>query len=526
MLRIKNSNLGLFVQDTWYVNSNLTLTLGLRGDRPDVSPNPQYNAVASDKFGYNNSKVFGSDFLIQPRVGFNYTFDSERPTQLRGGVGLFQGDAPQVWIGNSFANTGLNYAAYSFTAFRPDLPFSPDKDSQPVPATPGSATQAVNFVGDDFKLPSLWKANLALDHELPWYGVVASAEVLMTKVKDGLFYKSLNIGPVTQPGTDPLPASIGPDGRDLYWNPGAVNRAWTTSDNRYNRDQRFGDIYLIDNTDKGKTQQFTLSLSKPWSEISDWSWDIGYTYTHATEVGTLTSSTASSGWGYQYGFNANDESENTSRYEIKDRISGSLNWKHKFFGDYETQVGLVYEGRSGRPYSYIYNGDANGDGRTLNDLFYVPSGPGDVLFGTINANGSFSANPALEKQFYDWLAANPQLAKYAGSYAPANGFRAGWVNTFDVRITQQLPGFMKGHKSEIWLDIQNVGNLINKDWGHIMDYGFYADARVANLQGIYDGKYVYNTLYLDQPTAANADADGFNTGVSQWSMQLGFRYQF
>jgi len=25
---------------------------------------------------------------------------------------------------------------------------------------------------------------------------------------------------------------------------------------------------------------------------------------------------------------------------------------------------------------------------------------------------------------------------------------------------------------------------------------------------------------------ANADADGFNTGVSQWSLQLGFRYKF
>ncbi|MDQ1092744.1 hypothetical protein QE400_002157 [Xanthomonas sacchari] len=522
----KNSNLGLFVQDTWYVNNNLTLTLGLRGDRPQVSPDPTYNAGAQAYFGYDNSKIFSGDFLIQPRFGFNYTFDTDRPTQLRGGVGLFQGDAPQVWIGNSYSNTGFNYNAYSYTSYNPALPFSPNKDTQPVPTTPGSATQGVSFVGNDFKLPSLYKANLALDHELPWYGIVASAELLVTKVKDGLYYKSLNIGRVNGPGQDPSPAYYGPDGRALYWNPSQTGRPWATGNNRYNRNQAYSDVYLIDNTDKGKTQQFTVSLSKPFSEGGDWSWTLGYTYTHATEVGSLTSSTASSGWGYQYAFNANSETENTSRYEIKDRISGSLDWKHMFFGDYETRVGLVYEGRSGRPYSYVFNGDANGDGRSTNDLFYVPKGPGDVLFGTLSSTGAFTANPALQQQFFDWLAKNPQLAKYAGSYAPANGFRSGWINTFDVRITQQLPGFFKGHKSEVWLDIQNVGNLLNKKWGRIYDYGFYADARVANLQGIYQGKYVYNTLYTDRPTAANADADGFNTGVSQWSLQLGFRYQF
>lgn len=522
----KNSNIGLFIQDTWYVNNNLTLTLGLRGDRPDVSPNPTYNAAAETYFGYNNSKIFSSDFLIQPRFGFNYTFDTDRPTQMRGGVGLFQGDAPQVWIGNSYSNTGFNYNAYSYTAYNPALPFSPNKDTQPIPTAPGSATQGVSFVGNDFKLPSLYKANLALDHETPWYGIVASAELLVTKVKNGLYYKSLNIGRVNNPGEDPAPAYYGPDGRALYWNPSQTGRPWATGNNRYNRNGAYSDVFLIENTDKGKTQQFTVSLSKPFSEGGDWSWNLGYTYTHATEVGSLTSSTASSGWGYQYAFNANSETENTSRYEIKDRISGSLNWKHKFFGDYETRVGLVYEGRSGRPYSYVYNGDANGDSRSTNDLFYVPSGPGDVLFGSLSSTGAFTANPALEKQFFDWLAQNPQLAKYAGSYAPANGFRSSWINTFDVHISQQLPGFFKGHKSEVWLDIQNVGNLLNKDWGQIYDYGFFADARVANLQGIYNGKYVYNTLYTDQPSAANADADGFNTGVSQWSLNLGFRYEF
>ena len=522
-----SKNLGLFVQDTWYVNNNLTLTFGLRGDKPTATPKPAYNQAASEYFGYDNSKVFGGGFLIQPRFGFNYTFDSDRQMQLRGGVGLFQGDAPQVWIGNSYNTTGFNYTSYFFNAYNPLVPFNPDGLNQPAPsAGAGGGAQNVNFVGNDFNLPSVWKANLAFDTETGWMDTVFSAELLLTKVNDALFYKSLGIGKINAPGEDPAYAYLGPDGRELYWNPAKTGKAWASGDARFGRDTRFNNVFLIDNTGKGGTQQLTVSLSKPWSRDSDWYWNIGYTYTHATEVGPLTSSTASSGWGYQYGFNANEDVATNARYQIKDRFSGSLNWKHKFFGDYETRVGLVYEGRSGRPFSYVYVNDANGDTRSANDLFYVPTGPGDVLFGTLNSSGVFTADANMEKAFFEWLDGNKDLNKLRGTVAGTNAFRAGWVNTFDVRLSQELPGFFKGHKSEIWVDIQNVGNLLNKKWGNILDYGFYADARVASLQGIYNGKYVYNYRFADQPTVANGDADGFDQGISQWSVQVGFKYKF
>ena len=517
----KYDSLGFFLQDTWYVNSNLTLNYGIRADKPGVDSLPVYNAAAETAFGYDNSQVLNEDWLIQPRFGFNYTFDSARPTQLRGGFGLFRGESPQVWLSNAYNTTGFNYIQYSQNLSSSenweDLPFSGDGYNQPVPGNPRAALMNVNFVAPDFEQPSVWKANLAFEHELPWYGIVGSAEVLMSKVKTALFYRNLNLG---------APTLEGQDGRDLFWNPTNVGRSWNSSNNRFNRNRAFDTVYLLDTTEEGSTQQFTVSLNKPWSAESDWSWFLGYTYTDAEEVSGLTSSTASSGWNYNYLFDANEEVASTSRYEIRDRISGQLNWKRAFFGDYETRVGLVYEGRSGRPYSWVYFNDVNGDNRTANDLFYVPAGPGDVLFGTLSSSGAFVANPQMEQAFFDWLNKNPELKRYQGGVAPANAGRGDWVNTFDVRFTQELPGLFKGHKSEIWLDIQNIGNLINKDWGHIMDYGFFANQRVLSSPGMFNGKYVYNFTNPDAPTAANGDADGFNTGVSQWSLQVGFRYKF
>ena len=556
-----NKGLGLFLQDTWFATSNLTLTFGLRADKFDTSPQPTYNETFAGPqtvnpatgawtggFGLDNSVTYGGGFLIQPRFGFNYTFNSERPTQLRGGVGLFQGDAPQVWVGNSYNSTGLNYIAYSnyrncaYTgpaessrnATCLTTPFNPNGLNPTIPSA-ANANRNVNVIAPDFKLPSIWKANLAIDHELPWYGIVGSAELLLADVKDGLFYRTLNVGP----------GYLGPDGRVLYWNPssprpfGNTTAAGTTPANptnpaRFRNNSFFGDVYKIENTNKGKSQQLTVSLNKPFSADSDWSWTLGYTYTNATEVGSLTSSTAGSGFGSQLAFSTNEEQSNTARYEIKDRISGTLNWKHAFFGDYETQLGLFYEGRSGRPYSYIFAGDANGDSRSFNDLFYVPRGPGDVQFGSLSATGAFTPNPALEQAFFNWLATQEELSFYAGSYAPENEFRAGWVNTFDLRITQELPGFFSGHKSKIWMDIQNVGNLLNKDWGHIIDYGFFANVPVATLAGIdrATGRYVYGPRSVSEPFGqASAlglptNADSQTNGVSQWSLQMGFKYEF
>ena len=122
-------------------------------------------------------------------------------------------------------------------------------------------------------------------------------------------------------------------------------------------------------------------------------------------------------------------------------------------------------------------------------------------------------------QLTDYIAA---IETATGRVAERNGARSTWVNQFDIRVSQELPGFWDGHKSEIWLDVLNVGNLLNKDWGRIEEVPFPAARGVVEYGGVdpTTGKYIYR---FNTPDGLNIYDD---RAISRWSLQVGFRYKF
>ncbi|UPG91483.1 carboxypeptidase regulatory-like domain-containing protein [Luteibacter aegosomaticola] len=541
-----------FLQDTWQPTDNLSVQFGFRVNKYLTDDKPLYNATFEQKYGFSNAATVNGSKLVEPRLSFNYTFDSEYKTQLRGGVGLFQSDPPTVWMTNPYQNNGINIVTYSYDRNADGTcrlgsqlsiacpAFSPDPLKQQT-SGPGTQPQmAVDTVDKNFKLPSVWKSSIAFDRELPWMGIIGSIEYQHLDVQDGIFYQNLNIGG---------PTGQMPDGRFTYYGciggstpigaaancatSNATGAALSTNRNRYRADGRFAQaVTYLTNTSKGGADTVTLSFTKPME--NGWSWSVSATGGHATEVNPGTSSQASSNYSNSAWTNPNEDVASTANTNIAKRLNASITWQHAFFGDYNTTVSAFYDGHSGVPYSWVFGNDANGDSYSK-DLAYIPTRNDGTAFRT--ANGASAASDALVNQFFDYIQHDPSLRKNQGKIARRNDAVSSWVNQIDLGLSQEIPGIFKGNKGEIRLDIYNFLNLLNKDWGQQSYVGFPYTRTLANFGGVdAQGNYIYNLPTDAQGNYApgskavyDAPTDNSATKlnpVSRWSAQLTVRYTF
>ena len=553
--RFKLKQYGFFIQDTWQATDRLSVQFGLRYDMPRVNTAPTYNPcfaaapgtlgnlgpcglrnnpanpnAATGGFGFTNATTIDSG-ILQPRFSFNYSFDTARPTQLRGGAGMFMSNTPAVWVANPYSNNGVAAATWNINHYRlpTDPLFSPDGDNQNIPGgvlTPpglGTSSMTVNVVDPDFKLPTVAKFTLAVDHELPWWGLIATAEYQHLSVINGIRYSDINMG---------APTGTLPDGRysyakNPYSAPGSSNTTF------WNRNPSFSNTILLSNTSHGGSDNLTLSLKKPFN--GTWSGSFSYTHSRATDVNPGTSSVAYSSYQYRAFVNPGDEEVGRSNYAIPNRVLARLSWQHNFFGDYSTRVSAIFDGHSGSPYSWVFGNDAQGINLSSRSLAYVPDGPGDIVW----------ANPtsaAMAGSFWEYVNGDSSLRGSRGNIFGRNHARAPWVNQLDLSFSQEIPGFMAGHKGEVRFDVFNFLNLLNKKWGVEYRADFPLVRQLANYAGVCTvvnatctsadiGKYIYdisNSLYnkggVYQPDDLNVN-ESFNPS-QRWAMRVTLRYTF
>lgn len=507
--------LGFYFQDEIEPFQGFKLTAGLRADVPMIFDTPPANPLVAATFnGQRTDQTPQRRVLVSPRLGFNWDLTGDRALQLRGGFALLTSRAPYVWLSNGFSNNGLLTGQINATGSTGT--FIADPNNQQAAGGTVSKTYEVNLINKNLKLPQTWRSNLALDAKLPG-GVLGTFEAIYSKVVNNILYSNINLVPSAATLNPALTG--GADNRPLFNYSAAAGKVNPT----------FTNVFYLDNTSKGSSYSFTAQFQKNFDLGLHSS--IAYTYGQSHDVNSGASSTASSNTNFvQTTTGPNNPPLSVSNFDIRHRIVGSLDYvirygKQKASG---TTFSLVYVGKSGTPFTYLYNGDLNGDGATGNDLLYVPRNASEIKLSTATIPQTASSpattlTPAQQWADLDAFINNdPYLSKMRGKYTVRNGARTPWEHQFDFRIMQDIGTIFKGSKNtlQISFDIINVGNLLNKDWGRTY-YNSVTNQASTLITYLSANGGSYNFI---KPTGGTVyPSDPF---FSRWQGQLGIRYLF
>ena len=550
-------NYSIYAQDKFQVNEHFRFTYGLRADLPTYSvdgnlPNPNVQALTKFRDGIQPdvSKFPKTRIQLSPRIGFNWDPNGDASTQLRGGVGIFTGPPPFVYISNQASNNGVQFG--NLTILRNTTPgavqdgrlvFKPDVNAnRPALGAPAAAAYNLALVSPDFKYPQNLRADVALDKKLPW-GVTGTLEFLYTKDINAAYQQNIALPSTGTPfaGSD---NRIRYTGSTVYPNLGAgVNTATNPA---------IGNAIYLRNTSKGYTYNATAQLQKNTKYLN---FTVGYTHGTSRNVNDGGSTAVGQWSGRPVSGDPNADVVSYSAFYQPDRIVASFAFHKEYARHFGTSVGFTYESFNPGVSSYVYQSgtsgatDFNGDGANGNDLIYVPKSSSDIILvgdnagdlrtGTktlLNPNGSATGG-TLYAQLSNYINQDPYLSNRRGKYAERNGLVIPNAHLVNFNFTQKL--FITSGKVRNTLQFEfniiNLGNFLNRNWGN---FKFVNKSNILNFKGVYNntanaadpdnGKPIFSFPYLDAASQTPLTTTfGTGTGTTSRSQaQIGLRYIF
>ena len=299
-----------------------------------------------------------------------------------------------------------------------------------------------------------------------------------------------------------------------------------------NKNRAYTDIILGTNTDKGYSYNITGQLTKNFSK--GFSGSVAYTFGRAYSMNDGVSSQNSSQWRVPNVRGKNDLDLSISNFDLGHRIVSFLSYKIDYANHAATTISLFYTGQSGERFSYGY---ADGSSKYLGEdnqsleLMYVPKDQSDIFLVDLkNSAGDVTLSAA--QQWTDleaFINSDAYLSTRKGNYVERNHSRVPFTNIFDLHIAQDFYINVGGKRNtlQIGLDVYNLGNLINKDWGRIYyaSGAYYSTYPLIKFQGFKsDGTTPQFSFTKPKGSIMGIDDSGLLS--SRWQAQLSIRYIF
>lgn len=436
-----------------------------------------------------------------------------------------------MWLSNSYQNDGQTTIQRGlFDGNFADLTFINDEGGvtpgRPIFGVPeslfnevaaGTADVGVNAVDPNFDIPSEWKVSggLTWSFDIPGLGndFTLQTDYIFTKENNAAHVTSANLAQIGTTATGaPLFARADFSDPDCVADPASAD-CTTVGINP------FGDLdLLLTNTQGGRSHVLSTALSKQYAFDSGWDfdWTVGYAFVNAKDRSAMASSTAGSNYTNYATLDPRSPALATSNFEVPHRFTFQAGLSKAFFGDYLTKANLFGVVTQSRPYTFVFDGGntfgAGGfDGQVP---IYVPTGVDDpnVVFGSgFDTDAFFGTLEALD------------LMQFAGQHVPRNAFQSDWFSQWDLRLEQELPGVRDGHRAAAFVIIDNIGNLINDNWGVVNQASFPGMVELIELDGVNDAGQL---LYSGFSAVTNDTIQNPVVNASVWEIRFGVRYEF
>ena len=532
---MKGYTASLYAQDEFTAAKGLKLTFGLRADGTGfpVEDSPKYNNVLVPYLTFrNNTKLSTNklpDFttLWSPRFGFNWDVNDDKMTQVRGGLGVFSGRVPYVWLSNQLSNNGVLFGSERITN-PTNRPFNANVDAYrpAISSTIVPTTYNLAVTDPDFKFSQVFRANLAVDKSLG-NGWLVSLEGIYTKDINAVYLENVNL-------PDSKVKAVGADNRVIFYTLGSNGLPGSTRVNQIygsipaaqggnnGLKPNISDAIVIKNTNLGYSYALTATVSKAFDNGLFAS--LSYTNSDSRSVND-GGSIAQSQWRDRVV--SGDPNENVASYSSymqAHRINAYGSYRLNYLNEKaSTTFGFTYSVAPAGRFSYTYSGDMNGDGQVANDLMYIPRGESELLLKDLGTYTAAQQWADLDK----YISQDKYLSKRRGQYAERNGAELPWAANFDFKVIQDFYIKVGGKKNtlQFTLDVFNLGNYISPQWG-LNQSAFRAG--LVNFIGN-DATTGRPSFTFPYRTGTTPLRDTFQRSFglgSRWQAQFGVRYIF
>lgn len=489
----------VYFQDEIRFSKKFNLLGGIRIDWQNTPTDfPVSNQIKStpEFAGYKNK--INNMPLFNPRIGFNYAIDDDGKFTLKGGSGLFTGRMPFVWYAYEYYISGTKYFNIDY---RPTGVLPLNEDLSQLESLQSRKLTEVNLIDNNFNLPRDWKSNLSLDVALK-NNFALNFEATYTKTLEGLFFQSINRK------EDQKSNFTGADNRPYY----------NTTAESIKINPNFTNVFLLTNTSKGYRYNLTFGLTKTEDHYNGF---LGYTYGVSKDISSTNRNSHAANFEWNQALVANSPELTASNFDLRHKIV-SYHFYDISLSNSALKFGLIYNGRSGSPFSFVYEGDINRDGSAKNDILYIPRNQSEIkLQNIVDGNNKVLVSAAEQWiQLDTYINNSDYLNTHRGEYAMRNAARTPWNHQVDLKVIFDTKFFK--NKLEFAVDIFNIGNLISKNWGtqvyvpniNNSGYALLDFVRIENQQPVFQFKNPKGNPWL---------VDNLN---SKWQGQVSASYFF